>query len=115
MAQLSAFADEAAEKFTAQIEFLCQQKIGHIELRFCDGKNIMEIDQPELSNINRILQDHAIKVNAIGSPIGKVPLDEPFPAHLEKFKHAIELAEYFDAPMIRIFSFYPPAGKLKCG
>ena len=111
MAQLSAFADEAAEKFTAQIEFLCQQKIGHIELRFCDGKNIMEIDQPELSNINRILQDHAIKVNAIGSPIGKVPLDEPFPAHLEKFKHAIELAEYFDAPMIRIFSFYPPAGK----
>ena len=111
MAQLSAFADEAAEKFTDQIDFLCQQKIGHIELRFCDGKNIMDLNQSELSNIKRILQDHAIKVSAIGSPIGKISLDEPFPAHLEKFKHALKLAQYFDTPMIRIFSYYPPAGK----
>ena len=111
MAQLSAFADEAAEKFTDQVNFLNRQKIEHIELRFCDGKNIMELNKSELSQINRRLQDRDIKVSAIGSPIGKVTLDQPFPDHLEKFKHAVELAEYFDAPLIRIFSFYPPAGK----
>jgi sugar phosphate isomerase/epimerase len=27
---------------------------------------------------------------------------------LEKFKQAVELAEYFEAPFVRIFSYYPP-------
>jgi 3-dehydroshikimate dehydratase len=35
-----------------------------------------------------------------------VKLSEPFDPHFERFKIAVELAEFFDAPFIRIFSYY---------
>jgi len=45
-------------------------------------------------------------VVGIGSPIGKIKLSEPFEPHFERFKLAVELAEFFDAPFVRIFSYY---------
>ncbi len=44
----------------------------------------------------------------IASPIGKVKITEPWEPHFERFKIAVRLAEYFSAPLIRIFSYYPP-------
>src|SRR5690606_20846544 len=49
-------------------------------------------------------------ISAIGSPIGKVPIDSPFEPHLEKYRHAIDLARRFGTPNIRVFSYYPPEG-----
>ncbi|MHC4370970.1 MAG: sugar phosphate isomerase/epimerase family protein, partial [Planctomycetota bacterium] len=58
-----------------------------------------------------MIRDHGLKVSAIGSPIGKVRLDEPFEPHLDKFKHAVDLALFFETPYIRMFSYYAPEGK----
>src|SRR5256885_2032865 len=44
-----------------------------------------------------------------GWPTGKVKIDEPWERHFDRFKIAVELAEFFGAPYIRIFSYYPPA------
>jgi sugar phosphate isomerase/epimerase len=111
MAKLSAFADEVTEDFRAQVEFLAKEKVGYIEPRFIDRKNIMELSQGELAEARSMIRDHGLKVSAIGSPIGKVRLDEPFGPHLDKFKHAVELAQFFDTPFIRMFSYYAPEGK----
>ncbi|MFH1613581.1 MAG: TIM barrel protein [Planctomycetota bacterium] len=111
MAKLSAFADEAAHDFSAQLEFLVKEKIGYIELRLVNKKNIMDLSKAELSQARRMIRDNELKVSAIGSPIGKVKIDEPFEPHLDKFKRAMDLAVYFATPLIRVFSYYPPDGK----
>jgi sugar phosphate isomerase/epimerase len=111
MAKLSAFADEVTDDFPGQVQFLSDENVGFIELRFINKINIMELTKQQLYDAKRMIQDYGIKVSAIGSPIGKVRLDEPFEPHLDKFKHAIELAVFFETPYIRIFSYYAPEGK----
>ena len=111
MAKLSGFADEVTEDFLAQVEFLAQEGVGYIEPRFVNRKNVMVLTQDELDEARKMIQDHGLKVSAIGSPIGKVKLDEPFEPHLDKFKHAVELARFFETPYIRMFSYYAPEGK----
>ena len=49
-------------------------------------------------------------LSAIGSPIGKVLITEPFEEHLERFELAMQLADFYRTPRIRIFSFYMPPG-----
>lgn len=109
--KFSAFADEVTSDFEDQVKFLVEQNVPAIEIRFVDGKNIMDLSKKELENTRRILKENDIAVSAIGSPIGKVSLDKPFSIHLEKFKHAIDLANYFDTSFIRVFSYYAPEGK----
>jgi len=110
MAKLSAFGDEAVDDFLGQVKFLAGEKVGYIEPRFLNKKNIIDLNKDELKQARKILRDYGLKVSAIGSPIGKVKLDEPFGPHLDKFKHAVELAFFFESPFIRVFSYYPPMG-----
>ncbi|MGB8704303.1 MAG: sugar phosphate isomerase/epimerase family protein [Gillisia sp.] len=109
--KFSAFADEVTSDFQGQVKFLVDQDVPAIEIRFVDNKNIMDLTKKELEKTRKILLDNGISVSAIGSPIGKVSLQEPFNKHLDKFKHAIELANYFDTPFIRVFSYYAPEGE----
>ena len=111
MAKLSAFADEVTESFLEQVKYLKSQGVGYIEPRFINKKNIMDLTKAELENARKIIDDHGLKVSAIGSPIGKVRLDQPFEPHLDKFKHAVDLAVLFETPYIRMFSYYAPEGK----
>jgi sugar phosphate isomerase/epimerase len=111
MAKLSAFADEVTDDFLEQVKYLAGEGVGHIEPRFINKKNIMDMTKSELDEAKKMIQDHDLKVSAIGSPIGKVKLDEPFEPHLDKFKHAVDLAVFFDTPYIRMFSYYAPEGK----
>lgn len=110
--KFSAFADEVSSDFKKQVQFLVSQNIPAIEIRFVNKKNIMDLTKTELKEVKRILDQNGIQVSAIGSPIGKVTLDLPFEDHLNKFKHAIELANYFGTSFIRVFSYYAPKGKL---
>lgn len=111
MAKLSAFADEVTENFLEQVKYIAGERVGYIEPRFINKRNIMDITKDELNEAKKMIQDHGLKVSAIGSPIGKVKLDEPFGPHLDKFKHAVDLAMFFETPYIRMFSYYAPEGQ----
>ncbi len=111
MAKLSAFADEVTDDFRGQVEYLAKEQVGYIEPRFVNKKNIMDLNKHQLREAKLIIEDHGLRVSAIGSPIGKVKLDEPFEPYLDKFKHAVELAQFFETPYIRMFSYYAPQGK----
>jgi len=110
MAKLSAFADEVTDDFSGQVKYLAKERVGYIEPRFIDKKNIMDLTKDELNDARKMIQDYGLKTSAIGSPIGKVRLDEPFGPHLDKFKHAVDIALLFESPYIRIFSYYAPQG-----
>ncbi len=110
MLRLAAFADEISPDIDVQIEHCRNNGVTHVELRSAAGKNVLDFDQPLRAEIKRKFAANNLAVAAIGSPIGKVKLSDPFNAHFERFKIAVDLAEYFDAPMIRIFSYYPAEG-----
>ena len=108
MIRLSAFADEISADLDEQITVLHQENIRFLELRGVWNTNVLDLTDQQVHRIKEALSTQDIKVSAIGSPIGKVPINSSFAHHLERFNHAIELAHVFQTPYIRIFSFYPP-------
>src|SRR4029078_6564466 len=57
-----------------------------------------------------MLDKNGFALSAIGSPIGKIKISDPFPPHVERFKRAIHLCKVFGTQNIRIFSYYPREG-----
>lgn len=110
MIALTGFADEIAPDLGAQIETLRSEGMKYLELRGIWGANVLDLTKDQRKEAKARLADAGIGVSAIGSPIGKVEIDKPWPEHVERFKVAMDAAECFDAPYIRIFSYYPPAG-----
>ena len=113
MLHLAAFADEISPDLDVQIEHCRANGITHFELRGVAGRNVLDFDKPLRVEIKQKLADHGLGVASIASPIGKLRLSEPFAAHFERFKIAVDMAEFFEAPFIRIFSYYEtkPAGR----
>jgi len=109
MIRLSAFADEISPDPDEQIAVLRAEGIHHIDLRGAWGVNVLDLRDRQVGDLRRALTDGGIGIAAIASPIGKAPIDDSFDEHRRRFERAITLAHAFDAPCIRIFSFYPPA------
>ena len=111
MFRLSGFADEISPDLTVQLDVLEELNIQHLELRGVWGKNVLALSDQEVHTLKTELDSRGVKVSAIGSPIGKIKIDDPFEAHLADFRRAIALAEYLETPYIRIFSFFVPEGQ----
>lgn len=106
MIKLCAFADEAGKSLQEQIEALKRNNINLIELRGIDGENIADISEEKAVNYARVLDENGIKVWAIGSPLGKIDINDDFNKHMELAKHIIKLAGIFGTDKVRVFSFY---------
>jgi sugar phosphate isomerase/epimerase len=110
MLKLAAFADEISPDLDEQIRICRANGVSHFELRSVAGKNVLDFDKNLRSEIKKKLAANGLGVISIGSPIGKVKINEPWQQHFDRFKLAIETAEYFQSPLLRIFSYYPPEG-----
>jgi 3-dehydroshikimate dehydratase len=113
MLKLSAFADEIGPNLDEQIRVCRENAVTHFELRGVYGKNVMDFDVALREEIKSKLEANGMGVVSIGSPIGKVAIDRPWSEHFDKFKRAVELAQYFNSPFIRLFSYYPAGGEGK--
>jgi sugar phosphate isomerase/epimerase len=106
MFTLSAFADEIDPDPQKQIDVLKQCGVRHIELRSILQTNVLDLSDLQVGELKSLLDRHGFRLSAIGSPIGKIKIDQPFEPHLKRFERAIELCRVFDTPNIRIFSYY---------
>jgi sugar phosphate isomerase/epimerase len=103
---LSGFSDEISPDFTEQCRVAADLGLAYVELRSAWKTNILDLDPEQLATMSRTLAAHGLQVSSIGSPIGKVFVDDDFPSHLDRMRHAAEVARFFQAPYIRIFSFF---------
>jgi len=110
MFTLSGFGDEIAADLDEQLDVLKGMGIDYLELRGAWGKNVVDFDEDELKRIKRSLESRDMHISAIGSPIGKVPVDSPFEPHLEDFRKIVRTARFLETGFIRIFSFYLEPG-----
>ena len=107
---LSGFIDEISADFTEQCKVAAGLGLSYVEVRSAWGTNILDLDADQLATVRETLAEHGLKVSSIGSPIGKIFIDEEFAPHLERMRHAADVAKTLEAPYIRIFSFFIPAG-----
>jgi 3-dehydroshikimate dehydratase len=110
MFTISAFADEIDPDPQKQIDVLKSCGVRHIEFRSICATNVLNLSDAQIADFKALLDKNGFKLSAIGSPIGKIKIDDPFEPHLEKFKRAIHLCGVFGTKNIRIFSYYPPDG-----
>lgn len=111
---ISGFSDEISSDFTKQLETVTALGMNYISLRSADGKGVAEytVDEVREKLMPRLAQ-YGVKVSSIGSPIGKVGVEdeEGFEKQLVDLDRLCEIAKMLDCRYIRMFSFFIPEGK----
>ena len=109
--KLSAFADEIDMDLAVQIEVLKTHDIHYIEMRGVNGKNVADLTVAEAIAIKTQLDAAKMEISAIGSPIGKIGITEPFEEEKKRFLHVMAIAKILGTKNIRMFSFFIPSGE----
>lgn len=108
---LSGFSDEIAPELDLQLAAIREWGLSHIELRAADGVNVSDFSPEKVKEVKNKLAGAGVSVSSIGSPIGKIGIEEDFAPHLEKLKCTLEIQKELGAPYLRMFSFYIPQGR----
>ena len=116
---IGAFGDEIAPDLETQLQVLNELKIPCLELRGVWGQNVLHLSDEQVAKVRALCAAHGVTVSAIGSPIGKSPIEQPLETEVENLRRLIDIARQLDTgrassgapanPCIRIFSFHPPA------
>ncbi len=123
---ISAFGDEIHPDLDVQLDVLEQLGINSLDLRSVDGTNIIDLADEEIDRIETAMTERGFTVPVIGSPVGKVDVTGgsersatrektgrdagSFADQLSRLDRSIAIATTFDAPYVRVFSYYPPDG-----
>ena len=104
--KISGFSDEIDKLIDEQFEVLNKLNIKYFEVRGVDGKNISTLSSDEVQTLKSKMEQYGIEVSSIGSPIGKIKIEEGFEQHFEMFKNVVKIAKILGTKYIRMFSFY---------
>lgn len=105
---LSGFADEAASDFGEQLALMTRLGLRYIELRSAWGVKVLDLDETQRDEAQRLLDAAGIGVSSIGSDLGKIAITDDFEPHLQRAAHAMYVARFFDTRFVRVFSFFLP-------
>ncbi|MBK8446916.1 MAG: sugar phosphate isomerase/epimerase [Micropruina sp.] len=105
---LSGFADEISSDLDEQIAVVTDLGLKYIEFRSAWDLNVLQLDDQQLRRAKNALDAAGVKVSSIGSPIGKIKISDDNGPHLEHMRRALKVADFFEAPFIRIFSYFIP-------
>lgn len=112
--KISGFSDEISSDFNTQLQTVTELGMEYISIRGVNEKNFSEYSIDELKTyIKPKLEEYKVKVSSIGSPIGKVFIDdeEGFNKQVDLLEKLCEMASILECKYIRMFSFYMPKGK----
>lgn len=120
--RLGILTDEVyPDQFVKSLDWIVEQGLKHIEVRVVDGVNIANMNDEQVAEVRRLVDERGLTVSAIASPLYKCALDptrkvasgdvfgqaeESVAAHHDKLKRVIAIAKQLGAGSIRIFSFW---------
>ena len=106
----SGFADEISADLETQLDTLERLGISRLDLRGVEDTNVLDFSNDQVERVRNALDERGIEVTSIGSPIGKIGIEDDFDTHFERFETALERAHQFDTEYVRLFSYYIPDG-----
>ncbi len=107
---LSAFADEAAPSCDDQIAALTRAGLKYLDLRSIEGHNISVLPLDVAREVKTKLDAAGIRVQMLGSPLGKIDIADDFASELQKLRHIGEVAPLLGCHAVRVFSYYNARG-----
>ena len=107
---LSGFADEISPDPDEQLATLAAEGISHLELRGAWSVNVADFTDQQAGAFGAALAAAGVRVSAIGSPIGKIAVGAPLGPELERMRRIAGIAAGLGTTIVRVFSFYLPAG-----
>src|ERR1700761_5972608 len=107
---LTGFADEISPDPAEQLEVLAAESIGYLEFRGAWSANVADLTDAQVVAFRSALDNAGIGVSAIGSPIGKIGINEPFEPELARMRRIAEVAGQLGTNLVRVFSFFIPEG-----
>jgi len=109
---LSAFADEISPNLDEQVATLKRLNVPGLDLRSVGGVNVLDLTMDDLQRVHDKCGENGLHVQAIGSPVNKVPYDVMNEGReYERLKRAIRAAHRLNVKRIRIFSPMTPEDK----
>lgn len=105
MIRLSAFSDEAGDSLSQQLNALHRNELSMMELRSVDRRNVSTFTEAEARKMRATFDREGISLSALGSPLGKVDLNDQFAPVENQLRHLCELALIYGTDRIRMFSF----------
>lgn len=106
---ISGFYDEISNSLSTQIRVLHKLGESYICPRNVNGKNIADYTFEEFEKeVYPVLEREGVKFSSIGSPIGKVGIDdeEGFEKQKKQLGELVKMAVLMNCEYIRIFSFF---------
>ena len=106
---ISGFADEIDPQLDVQLKVVKELGMEYICLRAADGKGVAEYTVEEIrEKILPRLNGAGVKVSSLGSPIGKIDIDndEAYETQLEQLDTLCRICNLLDCKYIRMFSFW---------
>ena len=92
----SGFADEIDKNIDIQMNVFDEMGIKFIETRGINGTNVSSLTLDQAKTVKKEFDRRGFKVSALGSPIGKIQITDPFDEEIERFKHTLEIAKIFE-------------------
>src|ERR1700721_4074463 len=108
---LSGFADEISADPREQLAVLAAESISCLELRSAWSVNVADFTGEQVAAFRAATDGAGVRVSAIGSPIGKIPVDAPFGPELDRMRRGAGIAAEPGTTIVRVFSFFLPAGE----
>lgn len=106
---ISGFADEIDPQLDVQLKVVKELGMDHICLRAADGKGIADYTFEEFQeSILPRLNAAGVKVSSLGSPIGKIDIDDEdaYAKQLTQLDTLCRICNLLDCKYIRMFSFW---------
>ena len=120
---IAAITDEFSPSLALAIPVMKEIGMTSAELRVVNGKNIMDLSGDELKQAKEALDEAGLPVISIASPVLKCVLPGPYEVdsrfqhdifaakHTYEdqprlIEHAIQVAQFFGAPIVRVFSYW---------
>jgi len=128
---IAAITDEFSPRLADALPLMQEIGMTGAELRVIDGKNILDLEADELKRTRDAIQSAGLTVVSIASPLLKCVLpnapevDGRFQHDVFASKHtfedqprlterAIEIAHFFNAPIVRVFSYWRTTEPERC-
>lgn len=111
---ISGFADEIGLRLSTQLKVVNALGMKYVCLRTINGKSIAKYTVSEAEKkLVPALKEAGIGVSSLGSPIGKVNIDDDaaFKAQLKQLDTLCKICKVLNCKYIRIFSFFVPQDK----
>lgn len=108
---ISGFADEIHPNLDQQLKVVKELGMHYICLRAADGKGIADYTLEEFQqNIQPRLEEAGVKISSLGSPIGKIDIDDQaaYEKQLAQLDTLCRICNSCGCRYIRMFSFWMP-------